>query len=656
MQKISSLHINNFKYFPISKPINIDGKNILLYGENGSGKSSIFWALYTLLECANKPQISDIQKYFDKNNPNSLVNIHAQVDANGVDDSFINITLDNAQEFNVSFQDTSINTLQDAKISNMASDFLNYRLLQSFHIIKHSDEINLFPVFEDAVLNYVQFPIPILYTLQNPSTNISLVNAGEIWSLLKKGPYKNYTWSNGRRNDSYPLKTKHKTAYQEFMSVSNGFYNNLSRIITSIKDTAKNILKDKLGYDISFHLELQRLNNFKTTVHVYSPPRLKIKLIIDDFEGKGPVINKPQSFLNEAKLTAMSLSIRLAFLEQRLANAPVKILVLDDLLVSFDMSNRDRVTKIILNEHAWWFDEKEIIAQNRDKGYQTFILTHDRSYFTWVKHEIDNLPIDRKNNWKVIEMYVKDKDPHDPNDFEKPVIFNSETELAIAHRHFNNFDYPSAANYLRKHAEKALEWLPPYCWIDPDKKDKSNSKQDLFNIVENGIGFLREENLDTVLFLELRKYVRVLLNPLSHADVGVNRYKEEINEMFRLFENLEAFMKSTKWDVAVAGTSDISLVMHDILNGNTFIGTYELKDSIYRIEVAGVPQLSTFRSKLKTIILVDSMGSTISKHDFVRNVKKMFDNYKEFCNSNHLPQIADWQRLLLKADGSPVLI
>ncbi|PIZ11365.1 MAG: hypothetical protein COY55_04835, partial [Flavobacteriaceae bacterium CG_4_10_14_0_8_um_filter_31_99] len=75
MKRIKEVHINNFKFFPATEPIKIDGKNILLYGENGSGKSSFYWALYTLLESSQKSDAAQIQKYFNKLNPQSLVNI-----------------------------------------------------------------------------------------------------------------------------------------------------------------------------------------------------------------------------------------------------------------------------------------------------------------------------------------------------------------------------------------------------------------------------------------------------------------------------------------------------------------------------------------------------------------------------------------------------
>ncbi len=47
MERIKSIKINNFKFFTEQPYIEINGKNILLYGENGSGKSSVYWALYT---------------------------------------------------------------------------------------------------------------------------------------------------------------------------------------------------------------------------------------------------------------------------------------------------------------------------------------------------------------------------------------------------------------------------------------------------------------------------------------------------------------------------------------------------------------------------------------------------------------------------------
>ena len=44
---LQQIRLENFKFF--KKPFDFQtyGKNVLLYGENGSGKSSIYWSFYS---------------------------------------------------------------------------------------------------------------------------------------------------------------------------------------------------------------------------------------------------------------------------------------------------------------------------------------------------------------------------------------------------------------------------------------------------------------------------------------------------------------------------------------------------------------------------------------------------------------------------------
>jgi predicted ATPase len=54
---LHELHINDFKFFSEvetnSPLLKIDGNHLLIYGENGSRKSTIYWA-FTLLESSLK--------------------------------------------------------------------------------------------------------------------------------------------------------------------------------------------------------------------------------------------------------------------------------------------------------------------------------------------------------------------------------------------------------------------------------------------------------------------------------------------------------------------------------------------------------------------------------------------------------------------------
>ena len=75
MKKIYKLAIKNFKAFQDEETFEFEGKNVLVYGSNGSGKSSLFWALYTFLQSSIKSSDAEIEKYFDYDNAQSLLNI-----------------------------------------------------------------------------------------------------------------------------------------------------------------------------------------------------------------------------------------------------------------------------------------------------------------------------------------------------------------------------------------------------------------------------------------------------------------------------------------------------------------------------------------------------------------------------------------------------
>lgn len=78
--RIQSIQIHNFKFFQEEEAIVLKDCNLLLYGENGSGKSSIYWAFYTLFESSLKEDEDDIKKYFCKTIKleDNLVNVHKQ--------------------------------------------------------------------------------------------------------------------------------------------------------------------------------------------------------------------------------------------------------------------------------------------------------------------------------------------------------------------------------------------------------------------------------------------------------------------------------------------------------------------------------------------------------------------------------------------------
>jgi AAA15 family ATPase/GTPase len=69
VKKIDKIRIKNFKAFSELQEFDLKGKNLLVYENNGSGKSSLYWALYTLLQSSEKT-VDRINNYFAVYNEN----------------------------------------------------------------------------------------------------------------------------------------------------------------------------------------------------------------------------------------------------------------------------------------------------------------------------------------------------------------------------------------------------------------------------------------------------------------------------------------------------------------------------------------------------------------------------------------------------------
>jgi len=418
--KIDKLEIKNFKFFDEVEPLDFDGKNILVYGENGSGKSTIYWALYTLLQSSIKDDIK-IKEYFSHPtntilNNSSLVNIYA--DDN---DSKIELFLkESEEEFIISKNMITIKTNEVIKKSLYTSDFINYKYLFRFFNFFHRDKIDLFNLFEYEILHF----------LNDSDSNTNLYDLWkEIINLEKDKP-----------NQS----SDKKENYSKLINKIDNFNQYLKIIIQNLNDPTNRYLRDAFSFNnLKLQLSIkegkyQRENN--RLPYIFHKPKINIELFILKDEINETIL-RPQSYFNEAKLTAIALSVRLAITQIKLKDSQLKLLVLDDLLVSLDMSNRDKVLDILLNDENL-------------RDYQKIILTHDRSFFEMAKQKFNYI---QRRKWKYFEMYV---DIDDEKEIEIPYIKTDGQvyeNLQRAKKHFQNKDYPASANYLRKEVERLFD-------------------------------------------------------------------------------------------------------------------------------------------------------------------------------------------------------
>jgi len=516
---IDEISIQNFKFFPnLEKPIKLDGKHLLLYGENGSGKSSIYWALYTLMECALKEKERDIKKYFRPSHGQSLTNIHLHSGTPEWVEPFISVKLKDGTEYLVSFADTEINKNEEAKKNNLASDFIHYRMLFRFYNFAHSETIDLFSLFLFDILPYLKFN-PITYWRKNWDDSIDgtyeTESANKIWEFVKNGPRKNAVNSKGKFR--FPLKSEDQ--FVEYQGIVNSFKNNINELLTFINTQGNPILNDKLGYNIIFRLELKE-TPFVLKQQSFTPPKYEIFLRIPDYEGVVDGVKRPHSFLNEAKLTAIALAIRLSILQKRLAEANLRILVLDDLLISLDMSNREKVLTLILKEYL-------------DK-YQVLILTHDRVLFDYIMSQIKLHS--KLGLWCFKEMYVGQ---NKTTEIKYPVIIDGESDyLAKAEKYFEAKDFTTSLMYLRKELEKlVVERLPDEFLTDISGKFKDLSL--LWDLCVD-----RYQKLGHPVSDEIKRAFQLtkltLLNPQAHHVLSYPVYRSELEKAFALIAEIKS--------------------------------------------------------------------------------------------------------------------
>jgi predicted ATP-binding protein involved in virulence len=520
MQKISKLTLKNFKFFYGEVPLDFERKNVLIYGENGSGKSSIYWALYTFLQSVSKTDVRQIEKYFDYRHEQNLVNRFASDGSDcGIVVEFVD---DNNFKTTNEISNKTINTHVGTivKEAAQASDFITYKLLAKIYDFKNSTDIDLFDLFEDEILMFINFRENLA---RHDGTNGS-ANAFDWWKYISTG--------------LDPRPKMHEQPYKTFVAAVNKFNDELEFYLNKITESVNEYLsRFKQDIKLSFEYEKAEYDRFKegsTKVRTHETANPKILLDIqfnhDSLDEHKKRILRPQSFLNEARLTTIALSIRLAVFDEKLqtdgltADAP-KILILDDLLLSLDMGNRDVVLELIVNEF---------------KNVQILIMTHDKSFFNLTKRriELEN----HEKDWIYRELYQGETETGIP----QPCIPDNSDYLSLARKYLKEFDYPASANYLRKETERILKHLLPPCKTVYVKDDEGTKPLKLDTQIENFKQHYKlfckddaEFKQDFLQFKKLKEHKDLLLNPLSHDNIDTPIYKQELLSIISLLDSLK---------------------------------------------------------------------------------------------------------------------
>lgn len=594
MSKIKSIHLNNFKFFRESAPIILDGKHLLLYGENGSGKSSVYWGLYTLLEAAYK-QPDEVKAYF-KTGKESLVNIFAkeQTDHHTGSkhyDSHVTIESDNGNAYKVSLLDTSICGNNNAQESRKAADFLNYQALFAFQHFKNSEDADLYDVFDYYILPYVTFsPIRVNGKL--------LSNAADMWREFHVGPAKVRGYIR-------------KYEKHEFLKFESHFQVEFRKLIDFINQNSYDIMKE-LGYDIHFSLSYT-----PPASHIgskkYKSEKYKIIFTINQYNGKNISISRPQTFLNEAKLTALALAIRLSVLKYRantLTPDALQVLILDDIMISLDMSNRERFSELLLKKNSY-----------ADK-YQLLFLTHDRSLYQFMDKKIAQL--NNKNNWKELGIYVG----KDSSGNEHPIIIDDEADsFNKAKKYKDAFDYETSSLYIRKTLEQTLkDLLPPEILKhDPNAFISLQSMWNKFKTVYT-------PNANIIHLFEDSKLL--ILNPAAHL-LSQPIYRGELERAIKLVDELKNIQSRYKEVILVEKGSKVVFESNRVPKYKcSFNLDSDIRFDINTKQIIKTPKCSNIYFEYNGIPFFDSDTGTTDENHPLKTITPYLSRFIKGLSSN----------------------
>lgn len=524
--KITKITLHNYRAFYGTHSIDLggEGKNLLLYGENGSGKSSLYKGLDTFFTAAslysNDKAKWEHNIFLPTNEEKENVFIELQVD-----------TIDTPIVLSKPDEKLIGENAQFVRDANKIRGFLDYRRLLKTHLNTDNEVVNLFDILIYEMLYY----IPNRFYITDPDKPL-----GEIWEEIE------YEINEVRQG--VDVVDWIKEAMQQF---NDGLNLLLTKITEDTQSFLNYFLRDghlEIGFDF------QGVNYIGRRQIGGNKVFLTVKI-------NGEQIPY-QEFLNEARLSALAISLYLAAIKNNPSETnPFKLLFLDDIFIGLDMSNRLPLLAI-LREH---FDD-----------YQVFMTTYDRNWYEvakdWFEHKA-------KDKWAFFEMYV-DNITHN---FDVPVILESKSFLAKAFQHEKAFDYPAAANYLRKATEEFLvskfkgRVLKGNDGLDTEGLDRQ---------IKAVILFLKKIEYNATAFENISVYVQSLMNPLSHHDSSVSVFKRELQEVRKTLENLKDFPRFTKTKILLKKGEIVSLkLVIDAKTTNVY--TFELKENMLFCKTEG---------------------------------------------------------------------
>ena len=455
--KITNIEIKNFRAFPKSYQIDLynAGKNLLVYGENGSGKSSLYLALKYFLESGVDEDNTNNKNTKFENHQNIFTEEPGHIKLGFPSESRLE---KDTYEWSRDTKETTDELIIEA---SKAKGFLDYKsLLETHYVHRESETVNLFNLLVKT----------LLANTVNPLTDRTLAND---WDDIQP---------------PYPRRSaKNQIADLERRIVN--FNRELANRLTELSPKVFEIL-DKFEYNIVPNFDFQGITYNREEKKLENQ---EILLEVDFFKEN---IRSHHLFLNEAKLSAIAISIYLlSILLLPDPKSRLRILALDDVLIGLDMSNRFPVLNILEEDF---------------KDYQIFLMTYDKAWYEIIKQRTD------EKDWKYTEFYFKATDEYeipvckedapylgkakaylDANDYKACAVYLRTAFEAI----------------IKRFCDKR-NLSVRYC-----ENPKQLTSEDFWDPIETGKKKDNTPFLEQTLIRQIKLYRSIILNPLNHATI-----------------------------------------------------------------------------------------------------------------------------------------
>lgn len=596
MKKITKIEIENSRAYYDRLTFSMEkGENLLLYGENGSGKTSLYKSLNDFIQSFYS-QVDYTANRYKPAGANGEV-ILAIGDYNDVTGEVDNVV---GYRYAEGVDNTNVAGTAFMKTLALTKGFLSYKDLLKVYLYE-DDNPNLFKFFIEHLLK--------AHVASAQGLNKSLVLE---WKQIKQDIFNVYN-----RNE-----VSHRRGLQRLINFEKVLRSVLDNLFKEVNDYLARYFNNfalHIDYDLkamSFDYGIGRKNTWNIEQD------LKLKISIGSSS-----INGFTEGLNEARLSAIAVCLYLAALKAN-PGKELHLMFLDDIFLGIDSSNRWAILEIL--EHEF-------------KDFQIIMSTYDRSWYCLARNYLTN---HHGSRWKFLNLYSMPKTDNGLSFF-VPVmtVGTSAYDRAKEYLHGQRpVDLPAAANYFRKALEELIseKYLPKELFMSDDYSLIPGYK--LTKRIGALIDLFIKIGEDTTQIMTVKSYLHPLIHPLSHYEEEAQVYRSElvaVEEALKgLYSQIENLNKKSRILIGRNNIIEIRYETTDKLYKSKY--KIQLDDNLWLYkDQNGVVRLTKCKCKC---VLMEGILNGKSLDPFKPNKKmKNYNNFYYESLNEALQKIYDYE-------------